>query len=332
MDKLRLGVLGCSGHYALRIATALKSSLLIEPYAIASRSMEKAKKFAEKWDFSAYYGSYEELLADPKVDFVYIPLPNHLHYDYIIKSADAGKPVLCEKPLCLNAKEAAKAAEYCKNKKIPLMEAFMYRFHPQWVRAAEVVKAGELGKVLSTSGIFSYDNKNEANIRNKPDFGGGALLDIGCYMISSSRLLMGGEPIRAAAMLEKDPVFETDILTSAILDYGEGRASIFTVSTQMFPSQRVSAYGTSGSLSVEVPFNMFADVPGNLTINTSIKERLVETEITDQYLLEFDSFAQAIINNSEVPTPISDAIANMAAIDAIFAAAASGKWETVQKY
>ena len=332
MEKLNMGVLGCSSHYALRIATALKSSLLVEPYAIASRSAEKAKKFAETWDFSTYYGSYEELLADPKVDFVYIPLPNHLHYDYIIKSADAGKPVLCEKPLCLNAKEAAKAAEYCEKKKIPLMEAFMYRFHPQWVRAAEVIKAGELGKVLSTSGIFSYDNRNEANIRNKPDFGGGALLDIGCYTVSSSRLFMGGEPLRAVATLEKDPDFKTDILASAVLDYGEGRASIFTVSTQMFPYQRVNAFGTSGSLSVEVPFNMFADVPGKLTITTSINERVVETEIADQYLLEFDSFAQAIMEKVEVPTPISDAVANMAVLDAIFASAESGKWETVQKY
>ena len=332
MEKLRMGMLGCSSHYALRVAIPLKSSLLVEPYAVASRDAAKAKKFAKTWDFQVSYGSYEELLADPKVDFIYNPLPNHLHFEYIKKCADAGKPILCEKPLCLNAKEAAKAAEYCKKKKVPLMEAFMYRFHPQWVRVAEIVKAGELGTILATSGIFAYTNKDGENIRNRADCGGGGLYDIGCYTISSSRLLMGGEPKRVAATLIRDPVFKTDILSSALLDYGDGRVSAFTVSTQMFPSQHITAHGTSGSLSVEIPFNMFADIPGKLTISTSVAKRVVETEIIDQYLLEFDSFAHCLIEKTDVPTPISDAVANMAVLDAVFAAAASGKWETVAKF
>ena len=336
MKKLRMGVLGCSRHYALRVATPLRSSLLVEPYAVASRDAAKAKQFAKTWNLPVSYGSYEELLADPSVDFVYIPLPNHLHLEYIKKSADAGKPILCEKPLCLNAKEAAEAAEYCKKRKQPLMEAFMYRFHPQWVRAVEVVRAGELGNVLATSGVFAYTNKDGENIRNKADCGGGAILDIGCYTVSTSRLLMGGEPKRVAASLARDPVFKTDILSSAILDYGDGRTSTFTVSTQMFPHQRVTAYGTNGSLSVEIPFNMFADTPGKLTIATGIAKREVETQSVDQYLLMFDAFAQAVAEktgseNLQVPTPVSDAIANMAVLDAVFAAAASGKWEKVAK-
>ena len=332
MKKLRMGVLGCSGHYALRVATPLKSSLLIEPYAVASRDKTKAIKYAENWGFPVSYSSYEELLADPKVDFVYIPLPNHLHIEYIKKSADAGKPVLCEKPLCLNAKEAAQAAEYCEKKKVPLMEAFMYRFHPQWVRAAEVIKAGELGIIQTTLGFFSYNNKDGANIRNKPECGGGALLDIGCYSTSTSRLLMGGNPERVAATLIRDPVFKTDILTSAILDYGNGRTSAFTVSTQMFPGQIITAFGTNGNLSVEIPFNMFSDVPGLLTVATGIAKREVETAIADQYLLMFDAFVQALINKTGVPTPVSDAVANMAVLDVVLAAAASGKWEAVVKY
>ena len=332
MEKLRMGVLGCSGHYALRVATPLKYSMLVEPYAVASMDAAKAKKFAKTWNFPVSCGSYEELLADPKVDFVYIPLPNHLHFEFIKKSADAGKPVLCEKPLCLNVKDAAKAAEYCKRKKIPLMEAFMYRFHPQWVRAAEIVKAGELGNVLATSGVFSYNNKDGANIRNKLECGGGAILDIGCYTVSTSRLLMGGEPKRAAAAIQRDPVFKTDILSSAMLDYGDGKTSTFTISTQMFPYQRVTAFGTSGSLSVEVPFNMFADVPGKVTVTTSTAERMIESKIADQYLLLFDAFARALVEKTGVPTPVSDALANMAVLDAIFAAAASGQWETVVKY
>ena len=329
MEKLRMGVLGCSRHYSLRVATPLESSLLVEPYAVASRNGQKAGEYAKTWGFSVSYGSYEELLADPNVDFVYIPLPNHLHLEYIRKSADAGKPVLCEKPLCLNAKEAAEAAGYCKKKGIPLMEAFMYRFHPQWVRAAELVRCGELGKVLSTSAVFSYNNTDGTNIRNISEYGGGALLDIGCYTVSTSRLLMGREPQRVAATLVRDPAFKTDILCSAVLDYGSGRASTFTVSTQMFPCQTVTAFGTGGSLSVKVPFNMFGDVPGEVTVTTGVDKRIIETEIADQYLLQFDAFAQALIEKTEVPTPISDALANMAVLDAIFAAAASGKWETV---
>ena len=185
---------------------------------------------------------------------------------------------------------------------------------------------------MATSGVFSYNNKDEANIRNSKDSGGGAILDIGCYMVSTSRLLMGGEPKKVAATLVRDPVFKTDILSSAILDYGDGRASTFTVSTQMFPYQRVTAYGTNGNMFVEYPFNMFADVPGRVAITTGIAERVVETEIADQYLLEFDAFAQALIEKTELPAPISDALANMAVLDAIFAAAASGKWEIVSKH
>jgi len=330
MERLRMGLLGCSGHYALRVATPLKFSLLVEPYAVASRDTAKAGKFAKTWDFPVSYGSYEGLLADPKVDFVYIPLPNHLHFEYIKKAADAGKPILCEKPLCLNAKDAAEAAEYCGKKKIPLMEAFMYRFHPQWVRAAEIVKSGELGEVLSIHAVFSYNNKDRANIRNKADCGGGAILDIGCYAVSTSRLLMGREPEKVSATLVRDKDFKTDILCSAILDYGEGRASAFTVSTQMFPFQQVSAFGTAGSLSVEIPFNMPCDIPGKLTVATGVAKRIVETEIADQYLLEFDAFALSLIEKTEVPTPVSDAVANMAVLDAVFAAAASGRWESVK--
>ncbi|MDR3166888.1 MAG: Gfo/Idh/MocA family oxidoreductase [Treponema sp.] len=331
MKKLRLGVLGCSGHYALRVAVPLQSSVLVEPYAVASRDAVKAQNYAKTWGFARSYGSYEDLLADSGVDFVYIPLPNHLHLGYIKKAADAGKPVLCEKPLGLNAQEAAEAAEYCQKKGIPLMEAFMYRFHPQWIRAAEILKAGELGILQSVSGFFSYTNKDPANIRNIAAYGGGALLDIGCYTVSSARLLMGKEPEQVVCTLVRDPVFHTDIFCSALLDFGAGKTALFTVGTQFFPYQRVSAFGTSGNLSIDVPFNMYGDVPGLITVTTGIGKRLIETRIGDQYLLEFNAFAESLINNTAVPTPVSDAIANMAVLDALFASAASGKWERVAK-
>ncbi|MCL1929167.1 MAG: Gfo/Idh/MocA family oxidoreductase [Treponema sp.] len=333
MNKLRMGVLGCSRHYSLRIAAPLASSLLVEPYGIASRNLEAAKNYAKKWGFEKSYGSYEELLADPNIDFVFCPLPNNLHLEYIKKSADAGKPILCEKPLGMNAKEAAEAAEYCKKKGVLLMEAFMYRFHPQWIRAAEIVKSGELGTVMTTAGIFSYDNKDPKNIRNIPETGGGGLLDIGCYTVSSARLLMQSEPVQVVSTIKCDPVFKTDIYSSALLDFGDGRVSTFTVSTQLFPWQRVRAVGTGGTLAVEVPFNMYGDYPGRIHVSTGVGQRTIETEIADQYLLQFDAFALAVADkHTEAPTPISDAIANMAVLDALFASAKSGTWERVTRY
>lgn len=332
MEKLRLGVLGTAHIYASRVAPALKGSLLIEPYAVASRDAEKAQKYGAPLGFSRFYGSYEALLADPGVDFVYIPLPNHLHLEYIKKAADAGKPVICEKPLCLNAKEAAEAAAYCQKRQISLMEAFMYRFHPQWIRVRDLVKYGELGDIAAVHGFFSYMNKDGANIRNIKAFGGGAILDVGCYAVSSARYLMDGEPGRVICTLRRDPSFKTDVAVSAILDFGGGRTAVFTAGTQIFPCQRITAAGTGGSLSIEVPFNMYSDVPGHIIVNVGTGQRLIETEIADQYLLEFNAFAESLIRKTAVPTPASDAVANMAVLDALFASAESGAWEPVGKY
>jgi len=332
MEKLRMGVLGCSTHYFKRIAVPLRESLLVEPYGIASRDAAKAKAGAADWDFSTFYGSYEALLADPAVDFVYNPLPNHLHLEWIKKAADAGKPILCEKPLGLNAAEAKEAADYCAARDVPLMEAFMYRFHPQWRRAADLVKAGEIGRVMSTHCMFSYNNRDPKNIRNIAGYGGGAVLDIGCYAVSTARLLMEAEPVRVVASLLKDEEFKTDALVSGILDFGAGRRSTFTVGTQLYSMQRVDAYGTGGSLSVEVPFNMYGDVPGRVPVANDVGRRLVETEVVDQYLLQFDAFARSLIEKTAVPTPVSDAIANMAVLDALFASAESGNWEKVRRW
>jgi predicted dehydrogenase len=334
MAKLRMGVLGCSNHFT-RVARSLKPSSLLESYAVASRDQARARQYAEANGLAKSYGSYEALLADPAVDFVYIPLPNHLHLEYIKKSADAGKPVLCEKPLCLDADEAAEAAAYCKARNIPLMEAFMYRFHPQWVKAREIITGGEIGDVITTHGHFSYNNRDANNIRNRADCGGGALYDIGCYTVSSARFLFGREPVRAVCSLTRDPVFKTDSFASGILDFGGGAAATFTVSTQMNPRQYVTAVGSggsAGSLTVELPFNMPAEVPARLVLNTGANQRLIETESADQYLLEYNAFAQALVKNTGVPTPAADAVANMAVLDALFQSAESGTWETVKKY
>ncbi|GHT93622.1 hypothetical protein FACS1894140_6730 [Spirochaetia bacterium] len=208
----------------------------------------------------------------------------------------------------------------------------MYRFHPHRILAAEIVRTGEIGKLMTTGGAFSFTNKDASNIRNIAAMGGGAMLDIGCYSVSSSRFLMAAEPRRVVCTIIRDPQFKTDVFASAILDYGEGRTSTFTVSTQMFPYQQITAIGTGGSLSVEVPYNMYGDIPGHVRVTVGNGSRLIETEIADQYLLEFDAFAEALIDKAPMPTPISDAVANMAVIDALFASAESGKWENVVKY
>lgn len=332
MNALRMGVLGCSSHYFKRVAVPLRHSTIVEPYAIASRDAAKAAAKAAAWGFPVSYGSYEALLADPKVDFIYNPLPNHMHLEWIKKAADAGKPTLCEKPLGLDAAEAAEAAAYCEAEGVPLMEAFMYRFHPQWRRAKEIVEAGELGAVMSTHGIFTYNNKDPKNIRNVAAFGGGALLDIGCYAVSSARFLMGAEPERVICHMLRDEAFKTDILVSGILDFGGGRRSTFTVGTQLFSMQRVDAYGTGGSLSVELPFNVHGDVPGRVHVATDVSRRVVETGPADQYLVLFEAFARAIAEKRGVPTPITDAVVNMAVLDALTASAESGAWEKVRRW
>jgi predicted dehydrogenase len=324
-----MGVVGCSGH-AGRVALSIRPSPLVELYAVASRDAEKARQYAEKHGFARAYGSYEELLADGDVDFVYIPLPNHLHLEYIKKAADAGKPVLCEKPICLSAGEAAEAAAYCRQRRVPLMEAFMYRFHPQWVRAKEIAGGGEIGELLSVHGHFSYNNRDGNNIRNRADCGGGALYDIGCYTVSSARFLFGREPQRAICTLARDPAFKTDTLSSAILDFGAGRTAVFTVGTQMFPFQRVTAIGSGGWFTVELPFNVHN--AARLTVNSGAGPQVIETAIADQYLLEFNAWAEALNNKTEPPTPDTDAVANMAALDALFKSAESGNWEAVRRY
>ena len=325
---MRFGVLGISNHFVKRVLLPLKRSEEAEIYAIASRSAGKAREFAREHGIRKWYGSYDALLNDKDVDAVYIPLPNHLHAEYIKKAADAGKHVLCEKPIALNYPQAREAIEYAQKRGILLMEAFMYRFHPQWIRAREIVLSGELGQIQSIHCYFSYDNKDPSNIRNIKEFGGGALLDIGVYATSTARFLLNAEPKRVLCLLQKDPKFDVDTLVSGMLDFGEIR-SLFTVATQAFPAQNVEVYGTSGTLTLEIPFNIYPDVPAHVTVRTGIGQREILLGPADQYLLEFDAFAKAVRGRATFPFPHEDSLANMKTIDALFRSAESGKWEEV---
>lgn len=328
MKPVKLGILGVSGHFIKRTVLPLKKSSKVEIFAIASRDGDKATTAAQRFHIAKSYGSYEALLEDQEVEVVYIPLPNHLHAEWIRKSADAGKHILCEKPLTMNAGEAGEAVRYAAEKGVLLMEAFMYRFQPQWIRAKEICDVGEIGSIVAVDTFFSYNNPDPKNIRNIAQYGGGALMDIGCYAISAPRFIFGYEPLRAISLVTQDELFATDKHTSAILDFGGPRAS-FTVSTQTFPYQKVHIHGTAGNIIVQVPFNTYVDVPAVITVTNSIGTRDIHFDPADQYGLQFDAFADAVRAGAPAPTPPDDAINNMKAIDAVFRSAESGYWEKI---
>ena len=328
MKPVKWGVLGVSNHFVKRVLLPLQKSSLVKLYALASRSGEKAEAAALRYDIPVSYGSYEELLADPQVEAVYIPLPNHLHADYIRLAVGAGKPVLCEKPLALSAAEAAESIAFASSRGVRLMEGFMYRFHPQWQRARELVRTGEIGTLQFIHTLFSYNLTDPKNIRSRMETGGGALRDIGCYAVSAARFLSEKEPQRVVSLNVRDPNQGTDMLSSGILDFGSLR-SLFTTSTRSFPAQRVDVHGSGGSLTVHLPFNTYPDVPATLTVRTSVGVRDILCGPADQYALQFEAFSRALREDAPVPTPPEDARLNQAVLDALFRSEETGGWEPV---
>ena len=328
MKPVVWGILSVSTHYKLRIHTYLRKSPLVDIRGIASRSKERAAEAARDLGLQKAYGSYEELLADKEIEAVYIPLPNHMHAEWVKKAADAGKHVLCEKPFALDAQEAEQAVRHAERKGVLVMEAFMYRFHPQWKRAREIVRSGEIGEVQSVNTIFSYMLTDPTNIRNVLAAGGGGIPDIGCYAVSSARFLVGREPLRVVSLVHRDPKLKTDILASGILDFGVAR-SVFTVGTQSYPWQRVDVLGSGGELSVHIPFNASPDVPMRVSVNTGVGPRNYLSPLSDQYVEMFEPFSRAVREGGPAPTPPQDAIDNMKVLDALFRSEKSGTWERV---
>jgi predicted dehydrogenase len=299
--------------------------------AIASRDMAKAQEAARALGVAKAFGSYEELLADSEIEAVYIPLPNHLHVPWSIKAAEAGKHVLCEKPIALTVEEARKLVAARNRTGVRIQEAFMVRTHPQWVSTLEMIRAGRIGEVRSMMGFFSYFNRDRKNIRNFPEYGGGALMDIGCYLINTSRLIFGDEPRRVSALVEEDPEMKIDRLSSFILDFPSGQA-VFTCGTQVVAYQRVQIFGTGGRIEVEIPFNAPPDRACRLFIDDGSalpvgKLETMEFAPVNQYTIQGDLFSRAIRENTESPLPLEDSVRNMAVIEAVFRSAASGNWE-----
>ena len=331
MPKLRWGVLGVAGIAVDRVIPAMQQGELSEITAIASRDLAKAQKAASRLGIPKAYGSYDELLADPEIQIIYNPLPNHLHLTWSVKAAEAGKHVLCEKPIGLSVDEAKKLRDARDRTGVKIGEAFMVRTHPQWLKALELVRAGRIGELRSIMGFFSYSNPNPANIRNILEYGGGGLMDIGCYPIFTSRLIFGEEPRRVLGLIERDPTMKTDRLTSAILDFPSGQ-SIFTCSTQLAPHQRMQIFGTRGRVEIEIPFNAPPDRPcrvflddGRDLFGSGIET--FELPVCNQYTIQGDLFSRAVRDGGEVPVPRESSICNMAVIDAVFRSAESGRWE-----
>lgn len=331
MTKIRWGILSTARIGTLKVIPAMQRGQYGTVTAMASRNLERAQREAAGLGIPKAYGSYEELLADPEIDAIYNPLPNDLHVPWSIRALEAGKHVLCEKPIGMSAQEGQRLVDAGRrHPHLKLMEAFMYRHHPQWQRARQIVREGGIGKLTTIQTLFSYFNDNPEDIRNQAAAGGGALMDIGCYPISLSRFIFGAEPLRVLSRIERDPRFETDRLTSALLEFAEGTAT-FTCSTQLCPYQRVHICGERGRVEIEIPFNAPPDQPCRMwhqQPDGQIVEILLET--CDQYTIQGDLFAQAILNNTPVPTPIEDAVDNMRVIEAVFRSGDSGHWESVR--
>ncbi|MBC8356689.1 MAG: Gfo/Idh/MocA family oxidoreductase [Planctomycetes bacterium] len=329
MSKIRWGVISTAKIGTEKVLPAMQQAEFCEIAAIASRNIESAQATANELGIAKAYGSYEELLADPDIDAIYNPLPNHLHVSWSIKALEAGKHVLCEKPIGLTSDEGQQLVEAGqRHPNLKLMEAFMYRHHPQWQRARQIVREGGIGPLRTIQSAFSYFNNDGANIRNMADIGGGGMMDIGCYPISVSRFIFEAEPARAFGVAEFDPNFKTDRLASVILDFGSG-TSTFTCSTQMVPYQRVNLFGETGRVEIEIPFNAPPDRPCKMwhQRGTEIDEIIFDT--CNQYGIQGDLFSQAILNDTPVPTPIEDAVGNMKVIEAVFRSAESGAWENL---
>ena len=305
---------------------AMHRSNLCEVTAIASRNSQQGKLVAEQLNIPCVYDSYEKLLTDPQIDAIYIPLPNHLHVEWAIKSLEADKHVLCEKPIGLTLKEAQQLLQAAQEKpQLKIMEAFMYRFHPQWQQAKRMVDEGKIGELKTIQSFFSYYNADPANIRNQKDAGGGGMMDIGCYCISLSRFIFGKEPLIVSGLVEYDPILQTDRLASGILEFSNG-TSTFTCSTQLTPYQRVNILGTLARIEIEIPFNAPTDRPTRMWLHTKDGSEEIVFDTIDQYTIQCDLFSKAILNNEPAPTPLEDAVQNMKVIEAVFESAREKKF------
>jgi predicted dehydrogenase len=321
--SLRWGVLSTAKIAREKVIRGIRGAARCDVVAIASRDGRRARRIAELLSIPFAHASYDALLADDGVDAVYIPLPNDMHAEWTIAAARAGKHVLCEKPLALTAADAQRMADVCAAEGVTLMEGFMYRLHPSWVAVRELVASGRIGDLQAVDSWFSYFNDDPGDIRNIREAGGGALFDIGCYCVNLSRMLFGAEPVRVQASVTRDPVSGVDVLTAGLLDFENGVAS-FTCSMRTEPDQRVHIYGTRGRISIEIPFNIPPDRPTKVHVTAggdppvSPNTDVLAFDPADQYTIQAERFAAAVLDDEPAPVPPEDAVANLRVIEEIF--------------
>ena len=332
LAPVRWGVLSTARIGVRKVIPAMQASPLCEVVAIASRDADRARRAAEELGIAGAHGSYGALLKDPEVEAVYNPLPNHLHVPWSIRAAEAGKHVLCEKPVGLDADEARRLLAARDRTGVTVAEAFMVRTHPQWIEARDRVRRGELGDLRLVTCEFSYFKDDPEDVRSRREWGGGGLLDIGCYAVHIARWLYAREPDRVVSLVHRDPSQGVDTLTSGILDFGGGRRATFTCGTRMVPFQRVQIFGTEGRVEIEIPFNAPPDRPCRILIDgpdgPGPDTREILTDPVDQYTTQGAAVSRAIRGVGAVPVPLEDAVANMAVLDALFRSETSGAWET----
>jgi predicted dehydrogenase len=336
MAKVRWGILGVARIAVNRVIPAMQQGELSDVVGIASRDRGRAGDAARQLGIPKAYGSYEEMLADPEIDAVYNPLPNHLHVPVSIQAAEAGKHVLCEKPIGLNTADALKLVAARDRTGVTIGEAFMIEAHPQWQRTVQLVRCGKIGRLRHAVGSFGYYKDDLSNIRYVADYGGGGLLDIGCYPIKTSRMVFGTEPVRVAATMVRDQRCGVDTLASAILEYEHGHC-VFTCGTLVVGNQSMQFYGTHGRIELEVPYNARPGGTSRIRIDDGRDPfgsgmTIEEFPACDQYTLQGDAFSRAIKEGTPPPVPLEDSVRNMAVIDAVFRAAESGRWEVPQAF
>lgn len=326
LAELRWGILSTASIAREKVIPGIQKADRCRIVAIASRDAARAGEFAHQAGIPTAHGSYEALLADPAVDAVYIPLPNHLHAEWTIAAARAGKHVLCEKPLALTSADAERMVEACEAHGVRLMEAFMYRLHPSWVAVRELVASGRIGTLTAIQSWYSYFNDDPANIRNVRAFGGGALFDIGCYCVNLSRMLFNDEPTRVEASIVRDAYSGVDVLTSGLLEFTAGGVAAFTCTTRAEDDQRVDIYGTEGRISLGIPFNIPPDRPTEVYLTmggdppVAPATETISFETADPYTVEAERFAAAVLDGGPIPVAAADAVANLRVIERLLAA------------
>jgi predicted dehydrogenase len=328
VDKVRWGVLSTARIATEKVIPGIRRSERGEVVAIGSRGDDRARAAAARLGIQRSHGSYEALLADPDVDAIYVPLPNHLHAEWSIKALRAGKHVLCEKPMALSVAEAEAMAAAASDSGRLLVEAFMYRHHPSWILVRELIAAGRIGTLSAVDSWFSYFNPDPANIRNVLEWGGGGLWDIGCYSVNLSRMLFDSEPAAVSAALVRDPVSGVDVLATGTMAFPAGVAS-FTCATLLEPDQRVHVYGSDGRIDIEIPFNIPPLLATRVFLTTGRNAPEAQATETfelppaDQYARQADAFAATILDGAPSPLPLADTIANTRVIERLFLAGES---------